>query len=259
YTDYIQFLVDQHDPITALQVSEMMRARTLEEALGEKQAKQVPISAVKGFLRTRKKIVLTYWLASDKSYLWVITGFQLKHFTLPAKHQIEGKVDNYQQKITALEDFERIGADGRDLYRILVEPARELIPANAQVVIIPDGGLGKLNFETLIVPDPSPHFWIDDVQIEEASSIALLIKSPSTVLPFRKLLDIGDPLEVTADYPGLKYAPKEIAAAAEPFASSEKKVVSGADAPPSSYAASGPGQFDVIHFAPHGFASLPSP
>src|SRR5262249_25311500 len=77
--------------------------------------------------------------------------------------------------------------------------------------------------------------------------------------PVRKLLAIGDPLEVTADYPRLKYAPKEIAAAAEHFASSEKKVVSGADATPSSYAASGPGQFDVIHFATHGFASLTSP
>src|SRR5262249_10176075 len=139
FTDYIQFLVDQHDPIAGLRVSELMRARTLEEALGEKQAKQVPISAVENFLRTRKKIVLAYWLASDKSYLWVITGSQVKLFTLAARQQIEEKVDHYQQKITALEDFERIGADGRDLYRILVEPAQELIPAKAQVVIIPDG------------------------------------------------------------------------------------------------------------------------
>jgi CHAT domain-containing protein len=259
YTDYIRFLVDQKDLVKALQVSELMRARTREEALGKTDAGRMGPSAIQAFLRTQGKVVLTYWLGQDQSYLWVITPIQFKLLTLPSKQEIEAKVNHYQQRVSSLEKIEPADVEGQELYQILVEPARKLIPRKAQVVIIPDGSLGKLNFETLIVPGSQPHFWIDDAQIEDASSIALLVKSrPSRPGP-HKLLAIGDPLEVTPDYPQLKYARQEIKAAAEHFGAHDRKVVSGPEAVPSAYAASHPGRFDVIHFATHGFASEMQP
>lgn len=258
YTNYIGFLTDQQDFLKALQVAESVRARTLKEGFDSKKPVEVQPSTVQNFLRKSGRIALVYWLGPDKSYLWAITSAQLKFFVLPAKQEIEAKIDRYQKSITGLEDVQHIDGGGRELYQLLVEPARQLIPSKAQVVVVPDGGLGKMNFETLIVPGPSPHFWIEDVQtIEDANSLALLIKSRFTDHVPRKLLAIGDPVEVTTEYPKLKYAPQEMDAAAEHFA--DKVVIPGRRATPSSYIAIKPDQFDVIHFATHGFASVASP
>ena len=71
--------------------------------------------------------------------------------------------------------------DGFALYRTLVAPAASLLkPASAllkneaKVFIIPDGSLNTLNFETLLVPGASPHYWIEDVAIADASSLRML-------------------------------------------------------------------------------------
>ena len=47
--------------------------------------------------------------------------------------------------------------------------------------------------------------------------------------------------------------------AVEPFPESKRKVVSGAQATPSAYAANKPWQYDLIHFATHGTASDTKP
>lgn len=259
YTDYIRFLVAQHDPIGAMQVAESMRARTLEEALGKSTAKHPALPLIQNFLRTNRKIILAYWLAPEHSYLWVVTPTQAQAFILPSKQEIETRVEQYQHSVITLGDVERTNASGQELYQILIAPAQKMIPPGAQVVVIPDGSLGKLNFETLIAPQPSPHFWIDDAQIEAANSMALLVSSRSSRQRPRTLLAIGDPVEVTSDYPRLKYASQEIKAATEHFASNNPKVFSEAAATPSSYTQNAPGQYDLIHFATHGFASETRP
>jgi CHAT domain-containing protein len=253
YTDYIKFLVDRSQREKALQVTELGRARTLEEALRETASKQQSLSVTQTFLKSQHKVVMTYWLGPDQSYLWVLTGSQIGFFALPAKQEIDAKVEEYQKRVSSLTEVDSSDATGQELYRILIEPARKLIPEKSSVVIIPDGSLGKLNFETLIVPALPAHFWIDDVQIEDASSIALLAKPASVQHHAHKLLAIGDPVEVTSDYPKLRHAADEIKAAASHF--SDKTIISGPEAIPSAYALSQPKQFDIIHFATHGFAS----
>lgn len=259
YTDYIRFLVAQHDPIGAMQLAESMRARTLEEALGKTATRHPALPVIQNFLRTNRKIILAYWLAPEHSYLWVVTPTQAQAFILPSKQEIETRVEQYQHSVITLGDVERTNATGQELYQILIAPAQKMIPPGAQVVVIPDGSLGKLNFETLIAPQPSPHFWIDDAQIEAADSMALLVSSRSSRQRPRTLLAIGDPVEVTSDYPRLKYASQEIKAATEHFVASKPKIFSEAAATPSSYTQNAPGQYDLIHFATHGFASETRP
>jgi CHAT domain-containing protein len=48
------------------------------------------------------------------------------------------------------------------------------------VILLPDGSLYGLNFETLLVSEPKPHFWIEDVTITVASSLTLLSASRRT-------------------------------------------------------------------------------
>lgn len=260
YSDYIRFLVAQHDPVGAMQVAESMRARTLEEALGKTTAKHPALSVVQSFLRTNRKIILAYWLAPEHSYLWAVTPSDAQVFILPPKQEIETRVEQYQRDVTTLGDVGRTDSTGQELYRILVARAQKMIPPNALVVVIPDGSLGKLNFETLRVPSPVAHYWIEDVGIEVASSAALLIgPRPHKRTPQRRLLLVGNPIQANSDYPSLTHAGEEMKRVAQHFSVDQETVISGRDATPSAYQSSHPEYFALIHFATHGFASETRP
>jgi CHAT domain-containing protein len=263
YAIYIRFLTGQGDYVKALEAAESVRAHVLEQKLDSQKAHnsttlQVPLA--QAYLRSHREMVLSYWLAPDKSYLWAITPSQVRLFLLPGKDQIAEKIARYQDRLTHWKVTEsQPDSDGQDLYRMLVEPAQELIRPGTHVVVIPDGPLGKLNFETLQVPaqapDQSPHFWIRDVEVEEASSIASLINSKSNQNQQKKLLLMGNPIQAAPDYPALKYAGEEIDRIANDFPARNVKRIVGPQAQASSYAASRPQQFDLIHFATHGIAS----
>src|SRR2546430_13516143 len=85
---------------------------------------------------------------------------------------------------------------GQKLYNMLVAPAQKLIPKGSHIAVIPSGSLYELNFETLLVPDPQLHYWIEDVVITNASSLLLLRGSASAREGFadKRLLLIGDPV-----------------------------------------------------------------
>ena len=254
--------MDRGEHVKALQVAESMRARTLEEALGTRKSSntgRLSLPAIYSYLRRQHQVIFAYWLAPEKSFLWVITPSRVELFFLPEKRNMEEKVTQYQGLITSLRDPLHTGETGQELYQILVAPAKKFISAGAKVAIIPDGGLGKLNFETLIVPGESLHYWIRDVELKDSSSISMLMRSRPDNRGHHRLLIIGDPVEVTPEYRRLNHAKDEIKAATAHFAETAKKVVSESSAKPSSYASNGPAAFDLIHFATHGFSSDTKP
>jgi CHAT domain-containing protein/Tfp pilus assembly protein PilF len=257
YSDYIRFLIRQQRAEKALQVAEFMRARTLREGLG-KGSDQLPveIKAVQKSLAERNKIILSYWLAPEGSFLWVVTPLKFEIYTLPGKKEIEDKVEKYQKTLTSMSMVEPGDENGAALYRMLVEPAAKLIPRGAQVVVIPDGELDKLNFETLLGPSG---FWIRDVQLQDASSIVLFLGSKSIRKGAKTLLLIGDPVQADPVYPRLENARQEIAQISAIFSSPSTVRISGSKASPSAYQSQRPEDFDVIHFATHGYASEKSP
>ena len=62
--------------------------------------------------------------------------------------------------------------------------------------------LNNLNFETLIAPTPKPHYWIEDVVLSDAASLALLQGSRGRSQSAEKrLLLVGDPLSASPRIP----------------------------------------------------------
>jgi CHAT domain-containing protein len=261
YTNYIRFLVGHGASLTALQVAESMRARTLEEGLGGGSTSPAPVqlSDVQAYLRMHNQTILAYWLSPESSFLWAITPSRVQLFTIPAKQEIDAQVEKYQKAIAARSDIGLGDEGGQALYRMLVQPAIGLIPEGAKVEIIPYGSLGKLNFETLLVPGRPPHFWIEDVELESASSMALLIRPKVTSAAKKKLLLIGNPVRVSDDYQTLAYAESEMVQISQRFSGAEKRVISGKAAFPSAYASVIPRQYEIIHFVTHGSASSTRP
>jgi CHAT domain-containing protein/Tfp pilus assembly protein PilF len=262
YDDYVNFLVQTGQRRLAFQVTEFSRGRALAAGIGLKAPRQptdISIEAIQAFLRKNGKIILSYWLTPTSSYLWLISGSQFQLFTLPSDHVIEDKSAEYTKLVQSARNADVLETQGQALYHDLIEQAAKFIPHNAEVVIIPDGALDKLNFETLRVPNPQPHYWITDVIPEITSSTSLLLSSRKNgQRPGRTLLSIGN-VQGTEDYPALPHAGEEMQKVQAHFPPEQVVPISGPDATPSVYASEHPEKYAYIHFATHGTASELSP
>ena len=279
YDDYINFLVARGKNDEALQVADFNRARTLSEGLGllppggSATFQPYPLNAPQ-VARHAGGTILFYWLGQKQSYLWTITPQKTSLFTLPPAPEIEAAVQRYSKALTGPEDaFDSAADDGTQLYRMLVAPAQELLTGSKNpyvsqtrrdvgnpVFIIPDGSLNTLNFETLLVPDPQPRYWIEDATISNASSLRMLQaarhdqpRSSSNLLLF------GDAVAAAVDYPPLPKAAAEMDQIAKHFPAAKQVVRAREQATAPAYLASKPEQYSYIHFVAHGTASRQSP
>ncbi len=222
YDDYIHFLVQQGKTDEALLAADQSRARTLSQGLGVAGSRGLALSP-QAVARKAKSTLLFYWLGEKQSYLWAITPQKTTLYPLPAQAQITPLIDRYSKALLGPEDPIAAGnADGRTLYAILVAPAASLIPAGAPVMILADGPLSKLNFETLIASanpaDVKPHYWIEDATLIAAPSLAMLAAAHPAQSPRANILLLGDAIYADPNYPQLPYASVEIAQVGSTFA-----------------------------------------
>ena len=126
---------------------------------------------------------------------------------------------------------------------------------------MPDGSLNNLNFETLVVASPQPHFFIEDADVANASSLRVLAASfnRKNSRQARRLLLIGDSVAPSKEYPELPRAGRQMANVAKHFPVAQEQVYDRAQATPSAYLSSNPENFSHIHFVAHGTASRLSP
>jgi len=267
YDDYIHFLITRGMTNQALQVADYSRARTLTEGLGllrkTRSFAPDPLNAHQAAKRAGG-VILFYWLGEKQSCLWAITAQKTSMFALPPKSEIDPAVQRYRKALVGPQDaLETANADGIALYRMLIAPAQSLLTKDARVFIIPDGSLNNLNFETLLVPEPRLHYWIEDATVADANSLRLL--AASRPLPrassqtTAKLLLIGDAVAPNAEYGELPKAEVEIENIEKHFPAASREVLTRAQATAPAYLSGSPEQFAYIHFVAHGTASRLSP
>ncbi len=263
YDDYIHFLVAQHKADEALVLADRSRARTLEQGLGVSSdvRSSMNISLRPGEIaRKTNATLLFYWLGERESYLWAITPAKTRMYTLPARSKIEPMVKRYGKALLGLSDpLEASNSDGVALYRTLIAPARELIRPASTVVVLNDGVLSELNFETLIAPEPSPHYWIEDATLISAPSLHLLASARVSEQSGNKLLLFGDAVSPNPDYPDLPNAASEMKQIEKHFPTQDEMIFARERATAGAYLESEPQQFAYIHFVAHGVASRTDP
>jgi CHAT domain-containing protein/Tfp pilus assembly protein PilF len=261
YDAYIGFLVSRHKNEEALGVAEWTRSRTLLEGLKLDPAGRKIESGDANWISAARRegaTILCYWLGAEHSYLWAIApSGAVKLFLLPPEDQIDPVVQAYGNALLGPRDpLETADPDGESLYRMLVAPAAGMIPKNSRVVVVPDGSLCGLNFETLLVASPSPHYWIEDATIAYADSLLLVAAArPSPPPKHPRLLLIGDPVSPGDEFPALPQAGVEMSRIEKYFPAQDTTVLSGREATPRAYLESKPGQFAYIHFVAHGTSS----
>lgn len=251
---YVDFLVDTNQVAKALEVTEEIRARTLAEGLGaiaSKKKLDAPAIA-----RRASATILVYWLGTRRSYVWAVTPGGVTIHPLPGAAEIERAVDEYQ-KVLRYGSLSECAPRGQRLFQTLVAPAAGGVAPGSKVIIIADGRLHTLNFETLVAPAPRAHWWIDDVLVTSANSLHLLGRPAAKRAADQTLLLVGDPPRADPAFGPLPNARVEMAKVGAHFP--RRKVLSGSAATPKAFLGAGPARFDVIHFVAHGIAMRKRP
>ncbi|MGB7601534.1 MAG: CHAT domain-containing protein [Candidatus Sulfotelmatobacter sp.] len=264
YDDYISFLVAQGKDQRALELADYSRARTLAEGLGalpKNAPADAPAVNAQRVARAAHATILFYWLGREHSYLWAITPNRTARYQLPPATEIDAAVLRYRQALLGWQDvLKTANSDGAHLYDVLVAPAQKLIPPNSRVILITDGSLDGLNFETLLVPTPTMHYWIEDATVLTASSLHVLAASRDhRETESGKLLLIGDAIAPSSEYAPLPNALREVQNVESHFPVEKRETFTRDRATPAAYLGSDPDQFSFIHFVAHATASKLSP
>jgi CHAT domain-containing protein len=258
YDNYIGMLASDGRVNEALAAADQSRAATLAQRIERPNlpGHRERASDSRALARATRSILLSYWLGEDRSYLWVSTGSRVEQFELPARRVLEDLVDKYQRIIERPRDALRgEGAElGVGLWNRLIGPAAKLIPTGSRVIIVPDRGLHRLNFETLIAPTPIQHYWIDDVTISEAPALRAL-RTAAAEREGNSILLMGDPVQTDRDFPELSHAADEISGIEQYYPAADRTVLTRSEATPEGYLDSDPRQFRFIHLAAHATAN----
>jgi len=256
FDGYIRFLVAQQKPDRAFQLAE--HARALADGSNE-STNSLSIAAVKARLRQSQQVILSYAVTNDETILWVITPSDFQVFHLPPHGELNRKMEAYNKEIQEHGDTQNSQA-GQKLYATLIQPAEKWIPKGSRVVIAPSRILTQLNFETLVVPGPSAHYWIEDVEVQVANSVASVLKPERRQdRPPRGMLLVGAPVLASSEFPVLQHAHDEVQRIEKYFSSTQPKLNNASftdkSATPATYLQNNPGGYRYIHFVTHGTAS----
>ncbi|MGD0789038.1 MAG: CHAT domain-containing protein [Terracidiphilus sp.] len=275
YGDYIHFLVQQGRTDEALAAADQSRARTLAQGLGvavaSTSSRTEPLNPRQIAQRTGATL-LFYWLGDRQSYLWAITPTKTTLIHLPARDEIVARSERYRKALLDSQDPIEAGSeDGQALYRALVAPAAQFIRPNVPVMILADGALNQLNFETLLVPGSGPengqgsepgramHYLLEDATLLSAPSLATLAAAKPARSADRSLLLLGNPATPSEEYPSLPLFGFEMTRIERHFAARHVTAFAGQKATPEAYLSSNPAQYSYIHFVAHAVASRTDP
>lgn len=261
YMDYAAFLIRNHRADDALDLIDQGRAETLAEGLGvQNQPDLLRRVSLRQLARQSHAVILDYTLSSPSSYLWASNGTDSGFYLLPDRSVILAAMAAHQRALLAAHDLvAEQNPASRSLYDMLLKPAERLIHPGDRIYIVGAGALSGLNFETLLTPGPSSHYWIEDVTLTHFSSLRFLAmphprKLRSEPDPPRVLI-VGNPIYAGSQYSPLPNAAEEVSGVAARFPTASRTVLTGASASPDAYLQSNPERFAYIHFVSHATAS----
>jgi CHAT domain-containing protein/Tfp pilus assembly protein PilF len=260
YRSYVSMLVDEGSIERALEVADSSRGRVLADRHGVGAPARGRARAFVELAAKSNTALVSYWLAPTRSYAWIVDGRGVQLQALPPSAEIESLVRQHLAAIqNALADPFAANGAGDRLFQMLVGPVLPRLARDAHVVIVPDGALHALNFETLPVSGARRHYWIEDAEIQVAPALSHLALASAARPASPSLLLIGNPTTHDPQFPALRYASTEMANILGHFESDRTRSLQGDRASPAAYREAQPDRFSLVHFTAHAAANLESP
>lgn len=233
-----------------------------------------------------KTAILEYFLGENRSLLLLVTKTDIRIFPLPPRGEVEGTMFPYVKLLSDPPKGRWKGmAAGHNLFRVLLSEAMAALPESIEnLIIIPDGGLFDLPFETLPLPSAAPsseeEFLISRYAVSYAPSCSslLLLEERRAAGPVpRKLLALANPeyprqgsslggekvnpaglMKSIYESEGFELAPlkqsrKEVQAIARFFPSEERDIYFGRAASEETVKTAALENYGIIHLACHGY------
>jgi len=234
-------------------------------------------------------ILLEYLLGDDRSYLLSLTSRTAKLSVLPNRRKIESSLRAYLKVISEVSIRERsLFSASKRIGREIIPPEifTELSEAKA-IIIIPDGVLNYLPFETIRINDGvKEEYLIESFSISycpSASTLRMLIGGSHRKVWKKTILAIGGPKY--GNYPGLNiaasdrymdtkenplivrkltfaelpYSGKEAIDVGRLFPRKESQVITGEDVNEDIVKKLPLWEFRIIHFSCHGYLDEANP
>lgn len=260
YRGYVDVLIAQGHTDRALEIADSSRGQLLAARQSAAAPQRATVTAFQALARKTRMVFLSYWLGPDRSYLWVVDAKGAAIVTLPRAADIEALVREHAASIANVMVNPLAAKDtaGDKLFQLLVQPAARWLSPGASVVIVPDGALSSINFETLPVDGAARHYWIEDVEVQIAPSLASIAAGTATT-DSGSLLLIGNPSPRPPEFPALRAAPQEMADIAGHFGAGRVSTFEGGRASPAAYRDAQPGRFAYVHFTAHAVTNSDSP
>lgn len=92
--------------------------------------------------------LVEYFIGENVIHIYVLTGDGLEVVDLALDEDLNQMVDTYNRSIKKIEERPFLELS-RKLYRMLLEPVRHLLAGKKKLIVIPDGGLYTIPFESL--------------------------------------------------------------------------------------------------------------
>jgi len=293
YEDMLDVLeaLDRSEPAAgwgreAFVYAERARARAFLELLAESrgqgpEAGPAPLNVAGAQAQAGEATMIEYALGDRVSLLWVVTGKHFRMVRLPARPLIDKEVRAFRELIAKPPspgmDPDQWRAPARHLWNTLLGGADRETARSGKWIVIPDGVLYYLPFETLI--SPAERCVLEDHTVIYAPSVSALSRLKQLVDvggPKKELLAYGDPDFGTASgslpavvrsvyrSAGLRLDPlpntrREVMAIGAMFPESRRKILLGRDATESSVKQEDLTQYRRLHFATHTFMDEHSP
>ena len=238
----------------------------------------VDLTSLQGLLADNDTAILDFFLGERRSYLIMIRRESVKIHPLPAQQEIEKAVAPFIKLMASPQKGSLSGRQaGKRLLDLLVPALRTEQPSSLKtLIIIPDGILNFLPFETLTVDDPggNAEYLLQKFSISYAPSASILAKLRelrSKTGKYQGLLALGDPAYEGAkdnirrsfnlkpdvynkfvnSLVSLPISRDEIETAAAFFPPSQRTIFLGRQAREDVLKAHSPAAYQIIHLACH--------
>lgn len=238
--------------------------------------------------------LIEFVMGEDSSFAWVIHQGRVSTVTLPSQKEIEALVRDYRASlsekvsVSAPRSIAKINAQGSALYRKLFGAMAAKISTARKLIIVPDGSLWYLPFETLSGPRKTPlkgkpgnEYLIERFAISyapSATALSIIRETNRTVKDTKGIIAFGDPLYRMTNLEGqetakveemrsrtrdsqvergfvftqLPYTREEVNAIASLFDPAERRTFLGAEAQEERVKTENLTPYRYVHFAAHG-------